>query len=151
VGEGAATREVAITRVFDAPRELVWKEWTEPECLAAWWGKRGWSTPPEGITMDVLRGGVFRVTSVSDEDGSGMVQEGAYREVVELERLVIEEAAEGAWHTVRDMKLPSTVHTARPWRIHEITPDFRLSDVWALPTPCGSRRLPATGPTIRGG
>jgi uncharacterized protein YndB with AHSA1/START domain len=48
VGEGADAREVAITRVFDAPRELVWKEWTEPERLAAWWGKRGWSTPLEG-------------------------------------------------------------------------------------------------------
>ncbi|MGI8546584.1 MAG: DUF2867 domain-containing protein, partial [Gemmatimonadaceae bacterium] len=31
------------------------------------------------------------------------------------------------------MKLPNTAHTARPWRIHEITPDFRLYDVWALP------------------
>jgi hypothetical protein len=36
------------------------------------------------------------------------------------------------------MRLPSTAHTSRPWRIHELTPDFRLEDVWALPTP-GSR------------
>ena len=35
------------------------------------------------------------------------------------------------------MKLPSTAHTSRPWRIHEITRDFRLEDVWALPTPGG--------------
>ncbi|MBT2552786.1 DUF2867 domain-containing protein [Arthrobacter sp. ISL-5] len=35
------------------------------------------------------------------------------------------------------MKLPKTAHTTRPWRIHEITPDFRLEDVWALPTPGG--------------
>src|SRR5919109_2551810 len=33
------------------------------------------------------------------------------------------------------MRLPDTAHTSRPWRIHEITPDFRLEDVWALPTP----------------
>ncbi len=33
------------------------------------------------------------------------------------------------------MKLPNTAHTSRPWRIHEIVPDFRLEDVWALPTP----------------
>ncbi len=33
------------------------------------------------------------------------------------------------------MRLPSSAHTARPWRIHELTPDFRLEDVWALPTP----------------
>jgi hypothetical protein len=35
------------------------------------------------------------------------------------------------------MRLPSTAHTSRPWRIHELTPDFRLEDVWALPTPGG--------------
>jgi Protein of unknown function (DUF2867) len=35
------------------------------------------------------------------------------------------------------MRLPSTAHTARPWRIHELTRDFRLEDVWALPTPGG--------------
>jgi Protein of unknown function (DUF2867) len=35
------------------------------------------------------------------------------------------------------MMLPNTAHTSRPWRIHEITPDFRLEDVWALPTPGG--------------
>lgn len=35
------------------------------------------------------------------------------------------------------MKLPSTAHTSRPWRIHGIVPDFRLEDVWALPTPGG--------------
>ena len=35
------------------------------------------------------------------------------------------------------MTLPSTEHTSRPWRIHELTRDFRLEDVWALPTPGG--------------
>ncbi|GAA3011875.1 hypothetical protein GCM10010519_48320 [Streptomyces lactacystinicus] len=35
------------------------------------------------------------------------------------------------------MRLPRTAHTSRPWRIHEIAPDFRLEDVWALPTPGG--------------
>ncbi len=40
------------------------------------------------------------------------------------------------------MRLPSTAHSARPWRIHEITPDFHLEDVWALPTPGGPGELP---------
>jgi Protein of unknown function (DUF2867) len=35
------------------------------------------------------------------------------------------------------MRLPNAEHTSRPWRIHELTPDFRLEDVWALPTPGG--------------
>jgi len=40
------------------------------------------------------------------------------------------------------MKLPNTAHTARPWQIHEIAPDFRLYDVWALPTPGGPGDFP---------
>ena len=40
------------------------------------------------------------------------------------------------------MKLPDTAHTARPWRIHAITTDFRLYDVWALPTPGGPDDFP---------
>jgi hypothetical protein len=40
------------------------------------------------------------------------------------------------------MRLPSTAHTSRPWRIHELTHDFRLEDVWALPTPGGPDEFP---------
>src|SRR5204862_1367883 len=40
------------------------------------------------------------------------------------------------------MTLPSTAHTARPWRIHEIVPDFRLEDVWALPVVLGPDDFP---------
>ncbi|HEV2068140.1 MAG TPA: DUF2867 domain-containing protein [Thermomicrobiales bacterium] len=40
------------------------------------------------------------------------------------------------------MKLPNTAHTARPWCIHQIAPDFRLYDLWALPTPGGPDDLP---------
>ncbi|HEY2637643.1 MAG TPA: DUF2867 domain-containing protein, partial [Solirubrobacteraceae bacterium] len=40
------------------------------------------------------------------------------------------------------MRLPATAHTSRPWRIHELAPDFRLEDVWALPTPGGADDFP---------
>jgi hypothetical protein len=40
------------------------------------------------------------------------------------------------------MRLPNTAHTSRPWRIHELIPDFRLEDVWALPTPGGPDDFP---------
>ncbi|MGZ4193201.1 MAG: DUF2867 domain-containing protein [Solirubrobacteraceae bacterium] len=40
------------------------------------------------------------------------------------------------------MRLPTTAHTSRPWRIHEIAPDFRVEDVWALPTPGGPNDFP---------
>lgn len=49
------------------------------------------------------------------------------------------------------MKLPDTAHTSRPWRIHEITPDFRLYDVWALPTPGGPDDFPHLVRQITGG
>jgi uncharacterized protein YndB with AHSA1/START domain len=83
-----SAREITITRVFDAPRELVWKAWTEPEQLSRWWGKRGWSTPVETITMDVRPGGAFRLTSIHDGDGREMSLDSVYEEVVEPERLV---------------------------------------------------------------
>lgn len=96
--EAISAQEITITRVFDAPRELVWKAWTEPEQLSRWWGPAGWSNPVETITMDVRPGGAFRVVSLSDEDGTEMPSQGVYREVVEPERLVFEEPAEGGWH-----------------------------------------------------
>jgi Protein of unknown function (DUF2867) len=40
------------------------------------------------------------------------------------------------------MRVPNSAHTSRPWRVHEITPDFRLEDVWALPTPGGPDDFP---------
>jgi uncharacterized protein YndB with AHSA1/START domain len=93
----ATAQEITITRVFDAPRELVWKAWTEPEQLASWWGPPGWSTPLDSITMEVRPGGAFRLTGIS-EDGTEMPQEGVYVEVVEPERLVFEEPAANNWH-----------------------------------------------------
>jgi hypothetical protein len=49
------------------------------------------------------------------------------------------------------MKLPNSAHTSRPWRIHELTPDFRLEDVWALSTPGGPDDLPLLAQAIASG
>ena len=81
------TRRISITRVFDAPREEVWRAWTEPDRIAQWWGKRGWSTPVSSIELDVRPGGVFRLNSINDEDGREMPMDAVYTEVVEPERL----------------------------------------------------------------
>ena len=80
--------EITITRVYRAPRERVWAAWTEPERLAAWWGKRGWRTPPESVTIDLRPGGAFRLRSIADADGATMTLEATYHEVVAPERLV---------------------------------------------------------------
>ena len=115
--------EITITRVFDAPRERVWAAWTDPARIAAWWGRRGWSTPPESVTLDVRPGGVFRLNSINDEDGREMPLETTYREVVEPERLSFGEATvtftdlgdgrtEMVFYTTADMT-PDTLRTAR--------------------------------------
>jgi hypothetical protein len=46
------------------------------------------------------------------------------------------------WRGVRRVRLPDTAHTAQPWRVHEVTRDFRVEDVWALPTPGGPGDFP---------
>ena len=49
------------------------------------------------------------------------------------------------------MRLPNTAHASRPWRIHELTSDFRLEDVWALPTPGGPDDFPRLVQTLAAG
>jgi uncharacterized protein YndB with AHSA1/START domain len=93
----ATAQEITITRTYDAPRELLWKAWTDPEELAQWWGPPGWTTPLDSVTMDVRPGGEFRLTSISDE-GEEMPVVGTYREVVEPKRIVLEEPGEESWH-----------------------------------------------------
>jgi len=95
--EAATAQEITVTRVYDAPRQLVWRAWTEPERLARWWGPRGWSTPVESVTLDARPGGAFRLTSFNEE-GAEMETVAVFREVVAPERLVVEEAAEDSWH-----------------------------------------------------
>jgi uncharacterized protein YndB with AHSA1/START domain len=85
----ATGNEVTITRIFDAPRELVWKAWTDPEQFAKWFGSAPYSTPASTVSMDVRPGGAWRATMVSAEDGSEIPFQGTYREVVEPERLVL--------------------------------------------------------------
>jgi uncharacterized protein YndB with AHSA1/START domain len=85
----AGAREVTITRVFDAPRELVWKAWTEPAHFAQWFGTPPYTTPESTVSMDVKPGGAWRATMVHEQDGSELPFRGTYTEVVEPERLVL--------------------------------------------------------------
>jgi uncharacterized protein YndB with AHSA1/START domain len=81
-------REFTITRVFDAPRDLVWKAWTDPEHVARWFGPRAITTPASTIRMDVRPGGTFELTMVSDDDGTEYPSGGTFLEVEEPKRLV---------------------------------------------------------------
>jgi uncharacterized protein YndB with AHSA1/START domain len=76
-----------LTRVFTAPRERLWREWTEPERFADWFGGSEAEVPAGGVSMDVRPGGRWHVTM--RRDGVQTRWEGVYREVVEPARLVM--------------------------------------------------------------
>ena len=79
---------ITITRVFDAPRERVWKEWTDPEPFADWFGGSDCEVPLATVSMDVRPGGSWRATMFCDAGRREIHWKGEYREVVEPERLV---------------------------------------------------------------
>ena len=81
----SADREIVITRVFDAPRDRVFKAWTEPERVMRWWGPDGFTTPV--CKIDLRPGGVFHNCMRSPE-GRDFWSKGVYREIVEPERIV---------------------------------------------------------------
>jgi uncharacterized protein YndB with AHSA1/START domain len=79
---------ITITRVFDAPREEVWKEWTEPARFADWFGGPQSEVPLSTVSMDVRPGGAWRLTMFAGANRHQIDWKGEYREVVEPERLV---------------------------------------------------------------
>ena len=79
-------RTLVISRVLDAPRELVYKAWTQPEHLARWWGPRGFAVI--SYKTDVRVGGSYRFGMRSPENTEHWAH-GIYREVAPPERLVL--------------------------------------------------------------
>lgn len=79
-------RELVITRTFDAPRELVFKAWTDPEHALKWWGPR--SHPTTRVEMDVRPGGRWRKCLRSTESGEELWNGGMFREITPPSRLV---------------------------------------------------------------
>jgi uncharacterized protein YndB with AHSA1/START domain len=80
---------LAITRILDAPRERVWREWTEPEAFADWFGGPEADVPLASVSMDVRPGGAWRATMFAGPDRREIRWAGEYREVAEPERLVL--------------------------------------------------------------
>ena len=82
------TNAFTINRVFDAPRERVWQEWTEPERFADWFGADG-EVPLATVSMDVREGGQWRLTMFYGPNRVESNWHGQYQEVVPPERLVL--------------------------------------------------------------
>jgi uncharacterized protein YndB with AHSA1/START domain len=84
-----------FSRVFEAPRELVFRCLLEPEHLTHFWGPTGTTTPVDRITVDARPGGVFETVMVSDADGSSYTMRAVYDEIAEPERIVWTEIGSG--------------------------------------------------------
>jgi uncharacterized protein YndB with AHSA1/START domain len=78
-------REIRTERVFDAPRDLVFATYTDPELIPEWWGAGGGTTVVD--QMDVRPGGAWRYV-INNPDGGGTAFRGTYREVTPPERIV---------------------------------------------------------------
>ena len=79
---------ITVVRVFDAPRERVWKEWIEPERFADWFGGPEYEVPLSSVSMDVRPGGSWQATMLANAGRREIQWKGEYREVVAPERLV---------------------------------------------------------------
>jgi uncharacterized protein YndB with AHSA1/START domain len=90
-------REIVMTRVFDAPRSLVFDACTKPELVKRWLlGPDGWSMPV--CEIDLRVGGSYRYVWRHDRDGTEMGMGGVYREIVAPERLVATEQFDDPWY-----------------------------------------------------
>ncbi len=85
-----SNKELIITRIFDAPREQVWKMWTEPEHLKKWWGPKDFTAPV--IKMDLQVGGKYHWCMRGAATPGGEIQDfwtaGIFKELVPMEKIV---------------------------------------------------------------
>jgi uncharacterized protein YndB with AHSA1/START domain len=87
---GQARQELFLTRIFGAPRSLVFKAWTDPKHMARWWGPRGFTNPV--CELDARPGGLIRI-DMRGPDGTVYPMKGVFHEITEPERLVFTSTA----------------------------------------------------------
>src|SRR5262245_11573939 len=127
--------ELVYTRIFDAPRGLVFRCLIEPEHLTHFWGPAGVSAPLETIKVDPVPGGVFETVMVNDADGSSYPTRAVFIEVSEPERLVWTEPDSGmtTTSTLRELGGSRTevrihqTHVPEPFRSAEARAGFATS------------------------
>jgi uncharacterized protein YndB with AHSA1/START domain len=108
-----AEHTVVIERELDAPRELVWKMWTDPDEIARWWGPEGFTTPREKIEYDLRPGGVARMTMVGP-DGTEYPNAGHF--------VAVEPPARLAW-AEEDVDSPMMQSVATTIELHDLGGD----------------------------
>ena len=80
-------QDLVVTRIIDAPVELVWKAWTDPEFVMRWWGPKDYTSP--SCKIDLHEGGkyLFCMRAPKDQGGQDMYNAGVYKKIVTMERL----------------------------------------------------------------
>jgi uncharacterized protein YndB with AHSA1/START domain len=104
-------RQFVISREFNAPRELLWKAWTDPKRMAQWWGPKDFTNSV--CELDVRVGGAWRTVMRSPE-GTEYPCQGVYREIVENEKLVMTLDCSGHPDEWFDQVLPNRDKTEKP-------------------------------------
>src|SRR5687768_13086149 len=96
MSDTAPTQELVITRIFDAPRELVYQAFVDPDQVAQWFGPVGYSVPRDTIDIDARTGGHQRFTMVNDENPEeASPVDATFEEVIPNELIVGSEKWEG--------------------------------------------------------
>lgn len=104
--ERSEEKQILVSRRFDAPLELVWKAWTEPEHFMKWYGPKDFTTPTCEIDLKV---GGRHLWSMKSPDGRQMYYTGTYKEIVPMTRLVFTDGmsdAEGNLMSPTAMGMP---------------------------------------------
>ncbi|MDA1215832.1 MAG: SRPBCC domain-containing protein [Chloroflexi bacterium] len=149
-----ASGEIVIERVFDAPRELVWKAWTDPEHVAQWWGPQGMTTRVD--ELDLRPGGNWRYVMLHP-NGSEYPQKGTFREIVAPEKIVtsaeFEVTGDHTQHVIMmyqfDELGDKTKFTMRHEQITPMDPSYKegVAGGWNSNFDCLVDYLPTLAPT----
>jgi uncharacterized protein YndB with AHSA1/START domain len=122
-GAGRCERAITVSRVFNAPREVVWNAWTDAKQLVQWWGPRGFTTTIE--TMDLRPGGAWELT-MHGPDGVDYPNHCVFAEVKKPERIV---------YTLQGgRKGEAGVNFEATWTFEELGKQTRLTMVSVFPT-----------------
>ena len=133
-------REIVISRVFDAPRELVWEAWTNPRHVAQWWGPVGFSTTIE--EMDVRPGGAWKQV-MHGPDGTDFPTQSIFSEVVKPERIVFSHAGGKA--------VGPGVHFVSTWTFEQLGGQTRVTIRMVFPSAADREKVVKEFGAIEGG
>jgi uncharacterized protein YndB with AHSA1/START domain len=107
---GVTDQDVFMTRAFNAPRELVWRFWTEAALLWTWFGPDGISVPPDSVRIDLVQGGRWELSMRKDETGQAHPIRGTIASFRSPEHLEIHMDADSSLGTLQEIVLRVEFH-----------------------------------------